>query len=1378
MSEEEVVNIEEKTESSSISKPLLRLKLLDSLRQGEFSKLNQLIQSADFQPLNNPAVQEVVQLTLHYAVQVAPFVLIRDIVSNWCNKPSSSKSDSQLVELDINKQDSDGNSSLHLAALQSRGDVVQLLMNHRKINDCIINNAHLQPIEMCKNLNIAQLMQVSRANYVAEIAHEFRLAFDNRDFAHLESILSNPRNSELLDINGNDPETGDTVLHEFVKKRDVMMCRWILDHGGDPFKRDKRGRLPVNSLGKVPVEKDATSSEHTKTAVETEIKLLLDKAAREQSVIDVTNNLHEPPSYKGYLRKWTNFAQGYKLRWFILSSDGTLSYYKDQEDTGNACRGSLNMSTCYLHLDSSEKLKFEIIGGSNGTVRWHLKGNHPIETNKWVWAIQSAIRTAKDREIIVRGTSHSAALEQQQQQQHPLPALSPPPPPGAQQQTPQPPQQLNGSNIPISKMLATASATTLTLNSKISSDNFKSLQNYDQRRHIQEQASRLRSDSGSSSPSSSDLELNDNLTHSGRQYVAKVKHNKNCSRSVSGSSSLTHSGNESYHGSQKLTHESVLMEDPTLSHGNLGNMPSSLVLRAEEDYEEEEEEPEDLLVNGKPQSAIYEEEDVKMTYGPFSQELSMLQRSIVIEITTLNELLDDGHASESVLDTAKKSLSTINKNFSQLHKLTEKRDQRLVKMLSKQKDINNLWIRSVKELEIELIEKSEKLASMDKDRRNLKKLLQKKLNEATIASEGMSQADGASTAETVNARASTKQFAEIVEFIQSNQSSDDDDSDIDEFFDAEDLGEDDDYNNHDGNSNHYHAHAQDENLHGAAGEKKGAKAENVSSSRVEDTSVKNDSAQKLLPMVSNNAAASITTTTNAAHVVLKEPGLELEQAVELADQNFRDLGLHSTACSTITDAMDAAAVANTVSGFAPGDIIIGDSTTDVVSAPLAEAKCWQNVALTAAQKAKMEMLLAEGTYLGYEEEVRKKLALNKDERPKINLWSALKSMIGKDMTRMSLPVTFNEPTSLLQRVAEDLEYSDILDTACSFDDSTLRLLHVAAFISSSYASTTNRVAKPFNPLLGETFEYARPDKNYRFFTEQVSHHPPISATWTESPKWDFWGESHVDSKFYGRSFDVKHLGLWYLALRPDDGSREDLYTWKKPENSVIGILIGKPEIDNHGDVTITNHTTGDYCLLHFKARGWRSANAFEVRGEVYNSSGIKKWVLGGHWNESIYGKAVLIPSSSEELTLDKSKPHHRAKQTSTVVGPNYDGNKFLLWHTNERPNSPFNLTSFAITLNALQPKLLLWLAPTDTRLRPDQRAMEDGRYSDAADEKRRLEEKQRATRRVREAENAAYSPKWFKKVRHPVTGQDYWEYTGQYWKLRKEQKLQASGNIF
>lgn len=57
-------------------------------------------------------------------------------------------------------------------------------------------------------------------------------------------------------------------------------------------------------------------------------------------------------------------------------------------------------------------------------------------------------------------------------------------------------------------------------------------------------------------------------------------------------------------------------------------------------------------------------------------------------------------------------------------------------------------------------------------------------------------------------------------------------------------------------------------------------------------------------------------------------------------------------------------------------------------------------------------------------------------------------------------------------------------------------------------------------------------------------------------------------------------------------------------------------------------------------------------------------------------------------------------------------------------------TEFACQLNEAEQGVAL----SDTRLRPDQRLMEEAKWDDANVEKVRLEEKQRANRRKREAE--------------------------------------------
>ena len=74
--------------------------------------------------------------------------------------------------------------------------------------------------------------------------------------------------------------------------------------------------------------------------------------------------------------------------------------------------------------------------------------------------------------------------------------------------------------------------------------------------------------------------------------------------------------------------------------------------------------------------------------------------------------------------------------------------------------------------------------------------------------------------------------------------------------------------------------------------------------------------------------------------------------------------------------------------------------------------------------------------------------------------------------------------------------------------------------------------------------------------------------------------------------------------------------------------------------------------------------------------------------------------------------------------------------------------------------------------------MEEGRYDEAAEEKRRVEEKQRAARREREQKGIEYHPRYFEKRVHDVSGQDYWAYKGNYWVLRVKKELKDKGDIF
>lgn len=89
---------------------------------------------------------------------------------------------------------------------------------------------------------------------------------------------------------------------------------------------------------------------------------------------------------------------------------------------------------------------------------------------------------------------------------------------------------------------------------------------------------------------------------------------------------------------------------------------------------------------------------------------------------------------------------------------------------------------------------------------------------------------------------------------------------------------------------------------------------------------------------------------------------------------------------------------------------------------------------------------------------------------------------------------------MLQRLTEDLEYHDLLDKAVHCASSVEQMCLVAAFSVSSYSTTVHRIAKPFNPMLGETFELDRlEDMGLRSLCEQVRPEQPeelSSGVWS------------------------------------------------------------------------------------------------------------------------------------------------------------------------------------------------------------------------------------------------------------------------------------------
>ena len=80
---------------------------------------------------------------------------------------------------------------------------------------------------------------------------------------------------------------------------------------------------------------------------------------------------------------------------------------------------------------------------------------------------------------------------------------------------------------------------------------------------------------------------------------------------------------------------------------------------------------------------------------------------------------------------------------------------------------------------------------------------------------------------------------------------------------------------------------------------------------------------------------------------------------------------------------------------------------------------------------------------------RDELPWFKDPNINVSIWAIIKDSIGKDISKLTVPVYFNDPTSLLQKCAQSMEYNSILDKAIQIDegDQTKSAIKRLAYVS-------------------------------------------------------------------------------------------------------------------------------------------------------------------------------------------------------------------------------------------------------------------------------------------------------------------------------------------
>lgn len=377
----------------SIEQSVRKFRIFEALRNGDTAAISKSIRDTEGGRSSISSTAGLLEDTtiLHLAIQCAESTVVEFVLSEGASS------------IDINARDKDGNTALHLAAAQGRAQLVRLLLEKPGINDSIANYQGKLPLDLARNPDIFQQLQLSRSVFVDSKIREIQTLIQQADYKRLGEVLDEPRVKTVLDINGGEfasdittVQSGGTLLHEAARKKNTALIQTLLLHGADPFRRDRRGKLPQD------VTKDDTTRSMLKrspaaVAAQRGIqeKAVLGNAQQAQGVTTGDSVAgKEAREMKGYLKKWTNYRKGYQLRWFVLE-DGVMSYYKHQDDSGSACRGAINMRIARLNMDPTEKTKFDIIGKSS--VKYNLKANHEVEAKRWFWALNNAIQWTKDQ---------------------------------------------------------------------------------------------------------------------------------------------------------------------------------------------------------------------------------------------------------------------------------------------------------------------------------------------------------------------------------------------------------------------------------------------------------------------------------------------------------------------------------------------------------------------------------------------------------------------------------------------------------------------------------------------------------------------------------------------------------------------------------------------------------------------------------------------------------------------------------------------------------------------------------------------------------------------------------------------------------------------
>ena len=353
----------------------------------------------------------------------------------------------------------------------------------------------------------------------------------------------------------------------------------------------------------------------------------------------------------------------------------------------------------------------------------------------------------------------------------------------------------------------------------------------------------------------------------------------------------------------------------------------------------------------------------------------------------------------------------------------------------------------------------------------------------------------------------------------------------------------------------------------------------------------------------------------------------------------------------------------------------------------------------------------------------------------------------KSVSSKQFPIIFMEPITTLQKQCESFKNINILNECFSEQKTENKLLYILNYIFTNLYENSTRILKPFNPILGETFEYFDKNLNFRYFSEQVQHKPKdISAYFCETKNLLIFGDTKFESSFkmLKGAFEIELLTKIHLLFK-----NEIEFIYNQPKFLLKGIFLGKISANYYGEIYIYNNKDDVVCKIDF------NENDFSVEGSVFkaNDENNPIYNIKGKWNKSV----SYSNGEDEEIFWEINE--------NNLFGKNNE-------------NSNYSLSNFTQNLNAINDELKNSLPITDTRLRGDLRLYEENKIEEAEKMKKKLEQFQRNRHSDFNNNNFQYEPVYFKKCQNSLSNDEIYQYKGGYFESREKKNFKGEFDIF